>query len=135
MMLKKTPHTAVAVIVVFIMCLPVAEAKEDLMLNFEDMSYDFVGWESMQPKSREEFSGDYDPGEVNYMKYEQGTMKFGKKTVDAFRTYKFPNGRGFIEGTHVVCDSTHYGCQAIEASILLRGDSQKNTLMLSTPPL
>ena len=134
-MLKKTLHSAVAAIAVSTMCLPVAEAKEDLILNFEDMSYDFVGWESFQPKSREEYSGDYDPGEVNHMKYEQGTMKFGKKTVDAFRTYKFPNGRGFIEGAHAVCDSTHFGFQAIEASILLRGDNQKNTLMLSTPSL
>ena len=134
-MLKKTLHSAVAAIAVSTMCLPVAEAKEDLILNFDSMSYDFVGWESIQPKSREEYSGDYDPGEVNGLKYEQGTMKFGKKTVDAFRTTKSPWGRGSVEGNHVVCDSTDTGFGPIESSILLRGDTQKNTLTLSTPSL
>jgi hypothetical protein len=134
-MLKKTLHTAVAAIAVSMICLPAAEAKEDLILSFEDMSYDFVGWESFQPKSHQEYSGDYDPGEVNHMKYEQGTMKFGKKTVDAFRTYKFPNGRGYVEGNHAVCDAVHSGFQAIEASILLRGDNQENTLTLSSVSL
>ena len=131
-MLKQTLHSAVAAIAVSMICLPVAEAKEDLILNFENMSYDFVGWESIQPKSREEYSGDYDPGEVNGLKYEQGTMKFGKKTVDAFRTTKYPWGQGSVQGNHVVCDSTDTGFGPIESSILLRGDTQKNTLTLST---
>lgn len=135
-MLRNTLHTAVAAIAVSTMCLQTAEAaKEDLILNFDSMSYDFVGWESIQPKSYNEWSGDYDPGEVNTMKYEQGTMKFGKKTVEAFRTTKSPWGRGSVQGNHVLCDSTHTGFGPIEASILLRGDNQENTLTLSTMSL
>ena len=135
-MLRNTLHTAIAAIGIAIMCLQTAEAaKEDLILNFDSMSYDFVGWESIQPKSYGEWSGNYDPGEVNNIKYEQGTMKFGKKTVDAFRTTKTPWGRGSVQGNHVVCDSTDTGFGPIEASILLRGDNQKNTLTLSTMSL
>ena len=132
-MLKKTLHTVIAAIAVSTMCLPTAEAaKEDLILNFDSMSYDFVGWESLQPKSCYEYCGEYDPGEVNQIKYEQGTMKFGKKTVEAHRTLKYPWGRGGIAGTHAVCDSNHDSFVAIEASILLRGDNLDNRLTLAT---
>jgi len=137
-MLKKVLHTAVAAVAVSTICLSAADAappKKDLILDFEAMSYDFVGWSQWQRAMGGE-CGDCDypnPVESNQIRYEQGTMSFGGKTVEAFRSNFYPGVRHI--GTHAVCGPDSETFDPIQASILLRGDDKKNTITLATVPL
>ena len=138
-MLKNTLHTAIAAIAVSTICLSASEAAprhKDLILDFESMSYDFVGigiWQFARGNECPDCDHPADT-EKNNVNYEQGTMTFGNKTVEAFRSTEFPGAQW--DYSHVVCGPDSFAFQPVEGSLLLRGKkNKKNTITLATVPL
>ena len=114
-MLKKTLHTAVAAIAVSTMCLPTAEAKEDLVLDFGTANGQTVGRTV--------------PG-TGYL-FSDGVMTFGDKTLE-FHDAWMGFDADIVWGQHAVCDPWHTGFIPYESSILLRGSNGSNTVTLQS---
>jgi hypothetical protein len=116
-MLKKTLHTAVAAIAVSTMCLPTAEAKEDLVLDFGIA-------ETYMVAKRVSGTG---------LQFEDGVIDFDGKTLESHKAFReFVGPDQVVVGTHTVCDPRHTVFIPLEATILLRGSNPKNTLTLDS---
>ena len=116
-MLKKTLHSAVAAIAVSMLCLPVAEAKEDLVLDFDTAkTYEVT----------KRFSG-------IGMEASDGFTDFNGKTLESHKVARgFYGDNQVVQGGHAACEARHTVFIPFESTIVLRGDNPKNTLTLNS---
>ena len=120
-MLKKTLHTAVAAIAVSTMCLPTAEAKEDLILEAESAKWYTVATESFKPVQS---------GEIQRTRYSSGTVNFQGKVLETHWSSRV--SLEWMPGTHILCEAGTTEYAAVEATVLFRGSNPNNTLTMDT---
>jgi hypothetical protein len=121
MMLKKTLHVAVAAIAVSAMCLPTAEAKEDLVLEAEGAKWYTVATESYKPVQS---------GELQRTKHARGTVDFQGKVLETHWSSRL--ALEWMPGSHILCEAGTTEYAAFEGTVLLRGSNPDNTLTMDT---
>jgi hypothetical protein len=120
-MLKKALHTAVAAIAVPTMCLPPAEAKEDLILEAEGAKWYTVATESFKPVQS---------GGLQRTRYSSGTVNFQGKVLETHWSSRV--SLEWMPGSHVLCGAGTTEYAAFEGTGLLRGSNPENTLTMDT---
>lgn len=120
-MLKKTLHSAVAAIAVSMICLPTAEAKEDLILEAEGAKWYTVATESYRPVQS---------GELQRTRYSSGTVNFQGKVLETHWSSRV--SLEWISGSHTLCEAGTTEYAAFEGTVLFRGDNPNNTLTMDT---
>ena len=107
-MLKKTLHSAVAAIAVSTMCLPVAEAKDDLILDPEGSK-----WYTFAANG-----------------IHSGTVNFQGKVLETHWSWR--TSSEWLPGSHDLCEPGTTEYAAAESTMLFRGDNPNNTLTMDT---
>lgn len=120
-MLKKTLHATVAAIAVSTMCLPTAEAKEDLILEGEGAKWYTVATEWYKPVQ----SGKFVRGI-----HSSGTVNFQGKVLETHWTWR--TSSEWMPGSHILCEAGTTEYAAAESTMLFRGSNPDNTLTMDT---
>ena len=120
-MLKKTLHSAVAAIAVSTMFLPVAEAKDDLVLEAEGSKWYTFTTESYRPVQS---------GELQRTRYASGTVNFNGKVLETHWSSRV--SLEWMPGSHTLCEAGTTEYAAFESTMLFRGDNPNNTLTMDT---
>ena len=107
-MLKKTLHSAVAAIAVSTMFLPVAEAKEPLILEAEGSK-----WYTFAANG-----------------IHSGTVNFQGKVLETHWSWR--TSSEWLQGSHDLCEPGTTEYAAAESTMLFRGDNPNNTLTMDT---
>ena len=107
-MLKKTLHSAVAAIAVSTMCLPEAEAKDDLILDPEGSK-----WYTFAANG-----------------IHSGTVNFQGKVLETHWSSRV--SLEWMPGSHTLCEAGTTEYAAFESTMLFRGDNPNNTLTMDT---
>ena len=107
-MLKKTLHSAVAAIAVSTMCLPVAEAKDGLILDPEGSK-----WYTFAANG-----------------IHSGTVNFQGKVLETHGSWR--TSSEWLPGSHDLCEPGTTEYAAAESTMLFRGDNPNNTLTMDT---
>ena len=120
-MLKKNLHSAVAAIAVSTMFLPVAEAKDDLVLEAEGSKWYTFTTESYRPVQS---------GELQRTRYASGTVNFNGKVLETHWSSRV--SLEWMPGSHTLCEAGTTEYAAFESTMLFRGDNPNNTLTMDT---